>query len=338
MRDTVDDKPDLRVHMPIIKDIVYESARFGARVEDICRRAGLAVAELDNGDRWVDLETGHRVWMAAVELTGNPFLGLEIGRRGNPYVVGLVGFLMESAPDIRAAIDSLCRFNEVYANMFRYSFRETDHYFYMDFQPAAPWRQRFPESARQATETSLSRALAIIRRLSGRAVWPLSVQLDYQPPGPDHTPYVQALNVSPSFGRELTSLVFDRAVLDLPVVSYNADLYRQFHQLLTERLAALSAGDSLTARVRRLLLDHLNDQLLTIDQVAANLRISPRTLQRRLREEGHSFQELLEEIRRELSAELLQRPGASVAEVSRLLGYTSSSAFRRARRRWVTKQ
>jgi AraC-like DNA-binding protein len=69
--------------------------------------------------------------------------------------------------------------------------------------------------------------------------------------------------------------------------------------------------------------------------VSKRLGLSARTLQRKLNEEGTSHQELLDELRRDLSRNYLLEPNMSVAEAAFLLGFSDPSAFHRAFRRWT---
>lgn len=73
----------------------------------------------------------------------------------------------------------------------------------------------------------------------------------------------------------------------------------------------------------------------TIDYTAHRLGIPVRTLQRRLKESGLTYSELVEQTRCELACRLLDKPGAKAAAVARTLGYTDPSSFSRAFRRWT---
>ena len=75
----------------------------------------------------------------------------------------------------------------------------------------------------------------------------------------------------------------------------------------------------------------------TLTEVADHLGMSPRTLQRRLNDHNTSFSEMLDALRRELSADFRENRGLSAAEVAFLLGYSEPSAYQRAVRRWRTR-
>ncbi len=75
--------------------------------------------------------------------------------------------------------------------------------------------------------------------------------------------------------------------------------------------------------------------LLPLDQVARNLGLGVRTLQRQLRSEGIGFAALVDEVRGTLAREYLQDRRLSVGEIAYLLGFSEPSAFSRAFRRWT---
>jgi AraC-like DNA-binding protein len=119
------------------------------------------------------------------------------------------------------------------------------------------------------------------------------------------------------------------------VVGADVTLGGYLDQLATELLRGLPDPDSFRDRVRRAMWSELSDGPPALTTTAANLAVSPRTLQRRLREEGTSFGQLLDELRREFALRLLRDRKLAVYEVAFLLGYAEPSTFHRAFRRWT---
>src|SRR5262245_20347220 len=108
---------------------------------------------------------------------------------------------------------------------------------------------------------------------------------------------------------------------------------RAFEPIL-RRVAALGGEDTLRDQVRRLLWSELSAGVPDLEGVGRVLGMSPRTLQRRLREEGTTFSGVLTQLRHDLARPLLGDGQLAVAEVAFLLGYEDPSAFHRAFRRW----
>lgn len=137
------------------------------------------------------------------------------------------------------------------------------------------------------------------------------------------------------WGRPHIGFSFESRWLALPVV--------QSPQSLGEFLAAAPAnlivkyrdGASTSERVRRLLQRHLGGELPSLEALALQLGSTPQTLRRRLRAEGHGFQALKDELRRDAAIELLARPGLTLVEVGHRLGFSEASTFHRAFKHWT---
>jgi AraC-like DNA-binding protein len=97
----------------------------------------------------------------------------------------------------------------------------------------------------------------------------------------------------------------------------------------------LMAGTQPLGVYKKLITERLPVCYPTVDYTAHRFGVPVRTLQRRLRDSGLSYSELVEQTRRELACRLLDKPGAKAADVARALGYTDPSSFSRAFRRWT---
>jgi AraC-like DNA-binding protein len=103
----------------------------------------------------------------------------------------------------------------------------------------------------------------------------------------------------------------------------------RIEELLTED------ADAVVGRVRRLLRATVTTGRSSIDDVAAPLRVSTRTLKRRLACAGTTFQRLRDEVQFELSCQLLRNTTISASQIASIVGFSESSSFNRAFRRWA---
>jgi AraC-like DNA-binding protein len=129
--------------------------------------------------------------------------------------------------------------------------------------------------------------------------------------------------------------VLDRAVLERPQRHAEPRLLAMLSRQLDGFLAAHPDPRRFQARVQQSMTDELPDQEPSVAAVAARLRMSPRTLQRRLQSEGTSFAGLLSELRRDLALRYLRDDRVAIGEVGFLLGFQDVTAFHRAFKRWT---
>jgi AraC-like DNA-binding protein len=130
-------------------------------------------------------------------------------------------------------------------------------------------------------------------------------------------------------------LEFDSRLLGSPNIRTEKDLEELLAEGPRQLLVLLDYESSVGEQVRHLLGAGLHGQQLTADQVAARLSISPQHLRRRLHDEQTSFTQIREEVLRDAAVASLTSGSESTADLSRRLGFSEESAFRRAFRRWT---
>jgi AraC-like DNA-binding protein len=114
----------------------------------------------------------------------------------------------------------------------------------------------------------------------------------------------------------------------------NAELAYQNDKIVSDYLARFD-NTRLSERVRTIFIERLVTGKFSEEQIADQLNLSLRSLQRRLRDEQTSYQQLLDETRLELALQYINRTSLSVAQIAPLLGFSDSSNFNRAFKRWL---
>ncbi|MGQ7248062.1 AraC family transcriptional regulator [Halomonas sp. V046] len=153
----------------------------------------------------------------------------------------------------------------------------------------------------------------------------------------------------PAHGAEYRAMFLGELLYDRPYCGFS--LHRRFLQLPIVRNAAQLQGflgdcprvilhrpvrdASLQARVRLLLQRHDFEQMPDIEQLSEHLRMSPRTLRRRLTDEGASVRQIKDTLRRDFAQTLLTREHLNVQEVAEQSGFAEAAAFCHAFKRWT---
>ena len=137
-----------------------------------------------------------------------------------------------------------------------------------------------------------------------------------------------------TFGTEQSSLLFHSRYLSMPLLQDERTLKHLLERSPADLLSRPDDGDSLSSRLRRLL-SRDSANWPDLEAVAAHMHISPQTLRRHLREEGTSFQELKDQLRRDIAIYHLGRADLSLQQIAEQLGFSEPSAFHRAFKKWT---
>jgi len=174
--------------------------------------------------------------------------------------------------------------------------------------------------------------LSFCRWITGLDLHPL--RADFVIPTPDDLqPYVDAFRCPLNFGAPLHGLHFARADLLAPLPTSNPVLAELHNKYATEHLKRL--GNTRTSyKTREIIIRHLSGGEPLRGDIAKELCMSERTLQRRLQVEGTSFQDIVDATRRELAEQYLGQPHLTLTQTVALLGFADQSTFFRCCKRW----
>ncbi|MCV6621323.1 MAG: AraC family transcriptional regulator [Cellvibrionaceae bacterium] len=146
--------------------------------------------------------------------------------------------------------------------------------------------------------------------------------------------YGDMFNTQVRFSSSVTAMVFDPCYLDFPIVRENQDIDR-FIAALPELMTLKAIDVSVIAKISRYIKFSANPNAVSFDEVSKSLNLSPDILRRRLAKEGVKFQDIKDNIRREMAIYELQKPYSNVSEIAYSLGFSEPSAFNRAFKQWT---
>jgi AraC-like DNA-binding protein len=187
-----------------------------------------------------------------------------------------------------------------------------------------------------AVEYTLAIFVVVGRTLSGGNENPDQIELESAPPADaaDQHEYERVFGCPVRWNAGRNALDISTQRLDRKLAHITPSLARAVEEHAEKLLAELPNASAQAARVREHIVDALRAGPVTPDEVCRRLKMSKRTLRRRLQEEGRTFSDLLSEVRRDLAHRYLEDPNRSITEVAFLLGFADTSAFQRAFRRW----
>jgi AraC-like DNA-binding protein len=183
-------------------------------------------------------------------------------------------------------------------------------------------------------ETAIAALVQLTREFTGRPLRALAV--DFVNPRPaDLRPYEDFFGGPVRFGQPSTRLLLSAHDLALPLRGADAALLALLDAQAERLLQEVAAVSEPVGVWRQALVGLIRSGSTQLPDLAQSLQMSPRSLQRRLAEQGHSFQTLLAQTRQQLAEAYLRDAGVELAEVALLLGYSEQSAFTRAFRQWT---
>lgn len=318
--------------MSIIRDIVYASVSHGANFSEFCADLGIAPEDLNNSEKLVDFEPAARVWDIALEQTGDPLLGLHIGEEISPGILGMTGYLMQNCRSLHEAMLAFCKFNKVFSSIFEYRFHDDKNLTHIHFQPHEFWMKKYPESARQSVDLSMSGLLRLFHLLVDRRIVPVKAELAY--PKRSIEEYERILGCAVKFNSVKNTLTFDENTVKLPVSRHDVSLFSFFNDTLQQKLEERTKLKGFAETLKTQILTKFKGQVPPIEIAASTVGLTTRSLQRKLKEENVSYRELGNQIKKELTGSILKNSNVKVKDIAALLGYSDSSAFRKAFKKW----
>jgi len=316
-------------HMPIIQGILYGATQHGARLSELCSAIGISPDQLGDSEVKVPFEQACQTWEQSVRITKNNLLGLHLGEISTVSVMGIVGNLMQSSPDLLSAFENLIQFVSTATDMIVFGIKRNGHEISLTYKPVTLYQKTSPVAARHSIEQSMAGTLNVFGHLAGKKIKPLCTTFKHKRAG-DLSEYQRVFG-NVAFNTNGNHLVFKKEDLLTPVVSQDKTLFAIFEKMLQEKKSTKNL--TLPAQIKQLVRTDFQGQIPSLEVIASRMNMTPRTLQRRLTDEGTTFRELVASIQKDLASELFNLKGR-ISQVSGLMGYSDPSAFRRAYKKW----
>lgn len=289
---------------------------------------GLTEAQISDPDARVPVIKSLKLWQLLAAAVPDPDIGLEVGNRYMVKETGIVGYAMLHSIHLLGALHRVERYAKL-LNQNAEPYLVPGSKTWLLTTASRPLLDGF----RPVVDEGVTAILTLLRELGQFRLEPIRIEYSYSKPA-DLNAHRRLTGADLVFDKEFPALLFRDHDLRSELATKNPDLTRYLDELAEIHLEALPRASTMQQRLRQALWPHLSEGSPSVAAVATELAVSPRTLQRRLREENTSFKQVLEELRKEKALLLLQDPMLTIYEVGFLLGYSEPSAFYRAFKRW----
>lgn len=305
-------------------------ARLGLDTGQILKAAQLDAATLQDPDARIPIAQVEALWRKAYELSGDPHLALHAIEVLPFGAYRVIDFLGTSAPTVGAALAKVSDYfpliNSVVSLPYVVGERQ------VTFAMEAPSR---PSAiSRPYAEYTLA-AVFLRLRIATNQKYPL-IRVEFShPKPPDISEHERIFECPVVFGAATCQLVIAREVWDTPRTGSNPALFAVLDTHARMLLNQRPADAGIAGRVREAIESALRGGNPRLEAIAKGLAMSPRTLQRRLRDQGVNFNDLLDAMRFRAAKSYLAQADVASTEVAYLLGFAEQSSFNHAFKRWA---
>jgi AraC-like DNA-binding protein len=301
----------------------------GVSNRDVMSGIPFSEAQLTVANGRVGTAIVHRIWERAIELTGDPHLGLKVAAAAKPSTFRVLGYAIMSCSSLYEALGLMLRYHRLVSESGILS-AET----YTDGDVCITYtEQEMPiRLLPQRVEAIIGGILCQTRWLADRRVVPLEVAFRHVAQG-DLASYTEFFSCSVQFQAAANTIRIAAADLRRRLPQADAELCRMHCAELDRQLASLSRAGVVTSFAKQWLAT-AKIESVEIGDLARRLGLSVRSLQRQLLEEGNTWRDVVDEARKEALTGFLQQ-GMSLETAAHKLGYHDASSLSRAARRWL---
>jgi AraC-like DNA-binding protein len=328
--DLFDHATPARVAGSYLQPLLEAAAARGVTSSALAAAVGLPPEALDPLPEQLPADDYVRLLDVAADLAHDPHFGLHVGERVKLGTYSVYGLILLSCRDFGQAFEQTMRYEQLAHDLGRSTLQVREgiaHY---------TWHSNYPAAHRHLADSVFAGIRVFGNWLAGMALPPAILQLMHDGGDPaGHAEYERVFGAMPQFGASANTAGFDAALLNWPVPNADVSLYpvlqQHAEQLLKQRVQP-EAG--IVQHVHAAIVDKLSQGQVRLAAVAEDLKLTPRTLQRKLSDAGASFQQVLDAARFSLARDYLRQPALSLVDIAFLLGYQEQSAFNHAFREW----
>ena len=315
--------------------ILFAARKLGADADALAQAVGISPGQLNDPDGRVSIRQVQALWREVITATGDPNMALKIGEMVNPVSIGVLAYVMMHSPTLGGAFDKLCKYQDIACEGVRTTGKivesaDSGNQFVLSLQITSA-DIIYPQ---HTLNSELSVYLSAIRALTGHYITATEVRFVYPRPTDirEHERVFAPARLT--FDASETAMILDATLLDLPVLNASPSLSILFEKHAGDILAKIKTP-SLSTRVKSEIITLMKGEEPTLATVADRLSMGVRTLQLHLKDTGTSYQQLLDEVRKELALSHLREQNLSTTDIAYLLGFAEPSVFFRSFKKWT---
>jgi AraC-like DNA-binding protein len=298
----------------------------------ILQQFGLNGITMASPDARISIPRFMRLGFASIQYSQKPWLGLEMGAQTRVTNLGVAGLMALSSSNLKNACKALCH----YELLSSYNARGQSAFYISDGFGIAQFYSISPYNSFNlfVVDSVLSGWYSLAKWLTGKDDCVEAMCFEFDEPEYSHV-YHTYFDCEVRFSQPYNAVIIKPWALDYKVLHGCASTYELLKRQANADLEKVRMGLNFSEKVARVITPLLNGSTPTLDQVAEQLNMAPWTVRRKLVGEGVTFQQVLNNTRRDLAVSYVKDTAFTLGEIAYLLGFGSPTAFQRAFKRWM---
>lgn len=321
----------------ILSFLGYMASR-GIDAAQLCQLAGISYQDISQKEQLNISELQmEQLWKNACVMTDDALLGAHFGESMQLAALGVVGQIIQTSNQVQDALTQATKLVPLITQLLHIeiTMHPTLDTFKISIVPGNDEQLLYPFTFRHMRDYLLIFTLLELDGLLLKKMQPIDVRLHYDIQYQKE--YERILRHPILQNDKECSFTFNKQVLTLSLISANHAIQTYLLSQVNTLTKNIDGEKPLQSKIYNHLIRNSFLYSLSLESVAANFNMSVRSLQRKLKEEGTSFMEVVDTVKAELSIRYLQSGNYAIKEVAYMLGYNESSAFLRAFKRWTGK-
>ena len=308
------------------------AAKRNIDLRSVCQISGINDQALTRDVR-ITAQQMEGLWRNLSHLSHDSLFGLHFGESMQLAALGVVGQIVQTSNNVSEALTNAGALIGLITDQFSMHLEHGKKSFVIHLLNDPKKAEAFPFTFRHMADYLMA---FIVHELDGlllKKIQPLSVGFPY--PIKESYEYARVFRCPVHQNQQDFCIELSNRYLSQSIISANYTLQNHLLQKVNGLLKTGNKDGSLQSRIFNYLLTNSYLYAMSLEAVAANFNISPRTLQRKLKEEGVSFLQIVDDVRKKLAIQYLASGNYPVKDVAYILGYNEQSAFIRAFKRWT---
>lgn len=313
----------------ILPGLIAIANRSALSVDILLEQAGITQEQVNDPKSQLSLSQFDKVLEVMRDASKDPALGLHHGLTLQLNSLQTLGTLLATSSTLGQVFDHYAKYKDLVSPHIAFSTEQVGqdtHICYVD---------RFENNNKAIyPEIAMTSLLAIARSLSSKDHFTIT-EVHFRHQEPNYSEEYQRIFKSPVyFDQKQTKIIISTKILEKPLLGALPEANRKIEMEARAQLMHLHQSQKVSRQIIQYLEENLGQSAISIQHIADHLKMTPRTLQRRLRDEDTSYVMLREKVRFRFAQNYLKDDSMNMDSIAALLGFSESTNFYHAFKRW----